>query len=278
MVSVGTSILPGSAAAHGSKVWGEVAVPEDMESHAGGRRWEKYLVESDDEDFAADEASGDLGSGEDGSTTEPTPVSTSMPATIYYRALVNFTKSLRYGPQLEDIYSEEFQDISDAVVDTLESEYSKIPGNQDVSVVLIKLIDGYEFVELDVGSDFNTNDALIRSVLYSVVEEGSIGSYSTSVEGFQFRRLGVVIPRPRQCMSDEFACGMASVSFWNIAVTTEQIAGTCRTRLAVIYRHLHPSQNSTPVVHTTTVRPVITLGPCLLAPRQETVSMFSLVP
>ncbi|MGH0151146.1 UNVERIFIED_CONTAM: hypothetical protein FKN15_057919 [Acipenser sinensis] len=49
-----------SWAAHGSKVWGEVAVPEDMESHAGGRRWEKYLVESDDEDFAADEASGGM--------------------------------------------------------------------------------------------------------------------------------------------------------------------------------------------------------------------------
>ncbi|XP_058849388.1 basement membrane-specific heparan sulfate proteoglycan core protein-like isoform X4 [Acipenser ruthenus] len=249
-------------AAHGSKVWGEVAVPEDMESHAGGRRWEKYLIESDDEDFAADEASGDLGSGEDGSTTEPTPVSTSMPSTIYYRALVNFTKSLRYGPQLEDIYSEEFQDISDAVVDTLESEYSKIPGNQDVSVVLIKLIDGYEFVELDVGSDFNINDALIRSVLYSVVEEGSIGSYSTSVEGFQFRRLGVVIPRPRQCMSDEFACGDGECILLEYRCDNRADCRDMSDETGCDLQTLAPPvKTAPPVIPTTTVRPVITPRP-----------------
>lgn len=46
------------------------------------------------------------------------------------------------------------------------------------------------FVELDVGSDYNTNDEQIRSVLYSVVKEGAIASYVTSVQGFQFRRLG----------------------------------------------------------------------------------------
>lgn len=46
------------------------------------------------------------------------------------------------------------------------------------------------FVELDVGSDYNNNDEQIRSVLYNVVEEGAIASYVTSVQGFQFRRLG----------------------------------------------------------------------------------------
>lgn len=46
------------------------------------------------------------------------------------------------------------------------------------------------FVELDVGSDDNSNDEQIRSVLYNVVEEGAIASYVTSVQGFQFRRLG----------------------------------------------------------------------------------------
>lgn len=46
------------------------------------------------------------------------------------------------------------------------------------------------FVELDVGSDYNSNDEQIRSVLYNVVEEGAIASYVTSVQGFQFRRLG----------------------------------------------------------------------------------------
>lgn len=46
------------------------------------------------------------------------------------------------------------------------------------------------FVELDVGSDNNPNEYQIRGVLYSVVEEGTIASYDTSVVGFQFRRLG----------------------------------------------------------------------------------------
>lgn len=46
------------------------------------------------------------------------------------------------------------------------------------------------FVELDVGSDYNSNDEQIRSVLYGVVREGAIASYVTSVQGFQFRRLG----------------------------------------------------------------------------------------
>lgn len=46
------------------------------------------------------------------------------------------------------------------------------------------------FVELDVGSHSNSNDQQIRSVLYSVVKEGAIASYVTSVQGFQFRRLG----------------------------------------------------------------------------------------
>ncbi len=46
------------------------------------------------------------------------------------------------------------------------------------------------FVELDVGSDYNSNDEQIRGVLYNVVKEGAIASYVTSVQGFQFRRLG----------------------------------------------------------------------------------------
>lgn len=46
------------------------------------------------------------------------------------------------------------------------------------------------FVEMDVGSEDNSNDAEILSVLYNVVKEGAIASYVTSVQGFQFRRLG----------------------------------------------------------------------------------------
>uniref|UniRef100_A0A669CHP6 Heparan sulfate proteoglycan 2 n=1 Tax=Oreochromis niloticus TaxID=8128 RepID=A0A669CHP6_ORENI len=109
---------------------------------------------------------------------------------VYYRASVNFT-SLVYGPEYEEIFSREFVELSEAVVDTLESEYNKIPGVQTVSVILIRE-DGVDvFVEIDVGSEDNTNEEQIRSVLYNVVKEGAIASYSTSVQGFQFRRLGV---------------------------------------------------------------------------------------
>ncbi|XP_073326188.1 basement membrane-specific heparan sulfate proteoglycan core protein [Pagrus major] len=189
-----------------SKVWGEVPLPEDLEAEKDVQASHSLL--DDDEDFAADEASGDLPSGEDDGSTPWPPVSES---TIYYRALVNFTDSLVYGPELEDIFSPAFNEISEAVVDTLESDYNRIPGVQTVSVVLIKKMireDGVDvFVELDVGSDYNTNDEQIRSVLYNVVKEGAIASYVTSVEGFQFRRLGEVTPSIRPCMPDEHRCG-----------------------------------------------------------------------
>ncbi|KAK5864268.1 hypothetical protein PBY51_001222 [Eleginops maclovinus] len=152
------------------------------------------------------------------------PCSTQPPPAVYYRALVNFTNSLVYGPELEDIFSPAFNEISEAVVDTLESDYNRIPGVQMVSVVLIKKMireDGVDvFVELDVGSDYNSNDEQIRSVLYNVVKEGAIASYVTSVQGFQFRQLGEVKTPPpvepiaepvtpgiRPCMADEHRCG-----------------------------------------------------------------------
>ncbi|KAM6928874.1 basement membrane-specific heparan sulfate proteoglycan core protein isoform 4-T4 [Lycodopsis pacificus] len=202
-----------------SKVWGEVPLPEDLEGEKDVQASRSLL--DDDEDFAADEASGDLPSGEDDGSTPWLPVTES---TIYYRALVNFTDSLVYGPELEDIFSSAFNEISEAVVDTLESDYNRIPGVQTVSVVLIKKMireDGVDvFVEMDVGSDYNSDDEQIRSVLYNVVKEGSIASYVTTVQGFEFRRLGEVQPLPpvepiavpvttgnRPCMSDEHRCG-----------------------------------------------------------------------
>ncbi|XP_045065410.1 basement membrane-specific heparan sulfate proteoglycan core protein-like isoform X5 [Coregonus clupeaformis] len=194
--------------AQSSKVWGEVALPEDLDSsRTVVQRSQRFL--DDDEDFAADEASGDLPSGEeDGSTPEPTLVTEI--STTYYRALVNFTDSIVYRPDMEDIYSLAFQEISDAVVDTLESEYNKISGIQTVNVVLIKKMprqNGVDvFVELDVGSDYNNNENQIRNVLYGVVKEGTIASYITSVQGFQFRRLGEVVPNLRPCMKDEHTC------------------------------------------------------------------------
>ncbi|NXA41827.1 PGBM protein, partial [Eudromia elegans] len=57
---------------------------------------------------------------------------------VYFRALVNFTRSIDYSARLEDAASEEFREVAEAVVDTLESEYYKIPGEQVVSVVFIK--------------------------------------------------------------------------------------------------------------------------------------------
>ncbi|XP_077368176.1 basement membrane-specific heparan sulfate proteoglycan core protein isoform X8 [Festucalex cinctus] len=189
-----------------SKVWGEVPLPDDLVEQKDVQAAPSLL--DDDEDFFADQASGDLPSGEDDGSTPWPPVSES---TIYYRALVNFTDSIVYSPELEDIFSPAFNEISEAVVDTLESEYNRIPGVQTVSVVLIKKMireDGIDvFVELDVGSDYNSNSQQIRSVLYSVVQNGAIASYVTSVAGFQFRELGEVIPSIRPCMPDEHRCG-----------------------------------------------------------------------
>ncbi|XP_058266507.1 basement membrane-specific heparan sulfate proteoglycan core protein-like isoform X2 [Hemibagrus wyckioides] len=200
-----------------SKVWDEVPFPEDLEATSLSRP-QRYL--EDDEDFA-DAASGDIISGEeDGSTPEPPAIY--QPVTIYYRALVNFTDSFTYGPELDDIESAAFLEISAAIVDTLESEYFRIPGTQMVNVVLIKQIGKDVFVELDVGSEDNSNESQIRGVLFSVVSEGSIASYVTSVRGFEFRRLGEpdndhvalmeplaspVKPSPSvPCSTDEFDC------------------------------------------------------------------------
>uniref|UniRef100_A0A672L9B0 Heparan sulfate proteoglycan 2 n=1 Tax=Sinocyclocheilus grahami TaxID=75366 RepID=A0A672L9B0_SINGR len=188
-----------------SKVWDEVPFPEDLEEN---KRPGGFV---DDEEYY--DPSGDISGEEDGSTPEPSTVEPGIPITIYYRALVNFTNSFQYGPELDDIYSPAFIEISSAVVDTLESDYNRIPGQQTVNVVLIKKIDKDVFVELDVGSDNNSNETQISDVLFSVVKDGTIASYDTSVIGFQFRRLGEVIPSARDCLSDEFRCqdGLACI-------------------------------------------------------------------
>ncbi|KAJ8360629.1 hypothetical protein SKAU_G00171540 [Synaphobranchus kaupii] len=206
--------VPLAGIAWGSKVWGDVALPEDLEAVQRDQRWKRFLAESDDEDFALEEYSGEGPSGdEDGSTPEPTevittptPTSTAIATTIYYRALVNFTGSFDYSRELEDIYSDTFQKIADVIADMLESVYSRITGFQTVSVVLIKKVGSDLFVELDVGSDYNSNDKEIRNVLYTAVKKGTVASYTTSVQGFQFRRLGQVVPSHRACLEDEFMC------------------------------------------------------------------------
>uniref|UniRef100_A0A8C9WAM4 Heparan sulfate proteoglycan 2 n=1 Tax=Scleropages formosus TaxID=113540 RepID=A0A8C9WAM4_SCLFO len=126
---------------------------------------------------------------------------------VYFRALVNFTNSFVYGPELEDIYSPAFQEITDAVVDTVHGASEDVTSLQPQSRDSSELKVGDDvFVELDVGSDFNKNAEQIRNVLFSVVKEGSIASYITSVQGFQFRRLGEVVPSVRPCLPNEFTC------------------------------------------------------------------------
>uniref|UniRef100_A0A674KFP3 Heparan sulfate proteoglycan 2 n=1 Tax=Terrapene triunguis TaxID=2587831 RepID=A0A674KFP3_9SAUR len=189
---------------HAAQGLNEASFPEDTESDPAGTPWWSDADLSDDEDMLADEASGDgNGSGENGSGIALPDM---LLSTIYFRALVNFTQSIDYNPRLDDANSEEFREVSEAVVDTLESEYYKIGGEQVVSVVFIKEIDGYTFVELDVGSEGNLDEGEIREVLYSVIESGSIASYITSTQGFQFRRLGAVAPEVRACTGEEFAC------------------------------------------------------------------------
>ncbi|KAM4652668.1 basement membrane-specific heparan sulfate proteoglycan core protein [Discoglossus pictus] len=191
-----------------SVVLDEVYFPEGVSDTrtAQQHRW-GYGDLSDDEDFLADGPSGDdNGSTDVGSGAEEPTTAPSINATIYYRALVNFTQSIEYSVQLDNVSSDEFRELSNAIIDTLESEYYKIEGDQMVSVVYIKLIDGDAFVEMDVGSEGNSNDNQIREVLYSVVESGSIASYDISPVGFQFRRLGAVTPTVRSCTDNEFTC------------------------------------------------------------------------
>uniref|UniRef100_A0A3B3SE98 Cell adhesion molecule-related/down-regulated by oncogenes n=1 Tax=Paramormyrops kingsleyae TaxID=1676925 RepID=A0A3B3SE98_9TELE len=125
--------------------------------------------------------------------TTPPPL---PPIPVYYRALVNFTNSFVYGPELEDINSPLFKEITDAVVDTVPDPHGPL---------LFRKLGNNVFVELDVGSEVNMNTEQIRNVLFSVVKEGSIASYITSVHGFQFRRLGVDDNR-QPCTDSEFTC------------------------------------------------------------------------
>ncbi|XP_072334658.1 basement membrane-specific heparan sulfate proteoglycan core protein isoform X2 [Scyliorhinus torazame] len=229
-----------SCIVNASKVLDEVPIPEDSELVQSHLRRRRFPVESDDEDFAASaEGSAELEEGSTPTTTVierriPTisviprkktgpeshvypliiPVVAEMnsspepPEYVYYRVLVNFTTSIEYDPQLEDFESETFREVSEGIIDTLESEFYRIPGDQSVTVVWIKQEDQNVIVELDVGSGGNSNDEEIRDVVYSVVRSGSIGPYETSVEGFKFRHLGEdVITLPRECGSNEFSCG-----------------------------------------------------------------------
>lgn len=59
-----------------------------------------------------------------------------------------------------------------------------------IDLFLFRELDGWVFVELDVGSEKKSDGPQIQEVLYKVVSSGSIGPYITSPWGFQFRHLG----------------------------------------------------------------------------------------
>uniref|UniRef100_A0A4W3GQQ4 Heparan sulfate proteoglycan 2 n=1 Tax=Callorhinchus milii TaxID=7868 RepID=A0A4W3GQQ4_CALMI len=126
---------------------------------------------------------------------------------VYYRVLVNFTKSIEYDDELEDFNSERFTEVSEAIIDTLESQFIRIPGEQTVTVVLIEKVGEDIIVQLDVGSEGNNNDQEIEDVVYSMARSGSFGPYQSSTSGFLFRRLGTVDEdQEGQCQSTEFTC------------------------------------------------------------------------
>lgn len=73
-------------------------------------------------------------------------------------------------------------------------------------------LDGWVFVELDVGSEGNADGAQIQEVLHTVISSGSVASYITSPQGFQFRRLGtgkpILGPGVLLCSSQCPLCGL----------------------------------------------------------------------
>uniref|UniRef100_A0AAY5ELG2 Heparan sulfate proteoglycan 2 n=1 Tax=Electrophorus electricus TaxID=8005 RepID=A0AAY5ELG2_ELEEL len=175
---------------------------------------------------------------------------------------VNFTDSFLYSPELDDIYSDAFQEISSAVVDTLESEYNRIPGTQSVNVVLIKKSGKDVFVELDVGSDDNPNQAQIRKVLYSVVSEGTIASYVTSIQGFQFRHLGELRPSPRPCTHEEFTCKSGTCIPLEYVCDKRADCEDLSDETSCEAPTPPPAPQSTRRPTTTMRRPPLGLGPC----------------
>ncbi|KAK1803404.1 hypothetical protein P4O66_020832 [Electrophorus voltai] len=270
-----------SHVARSSKVWGEVPFLGDLEA-AKEMRPQRYL--DDDEDFAGEEASGGALRRVHGSVLTYFVGITYLSPAVYYRALVNFTDSFLYSPELDDIYSDAFQEISSAVVDTLESEYNRIPGTQSVNVVLIKKSGKDVFVELDVGSDDNPNQAQIREVLYSVVSEGTIASYVTSVQGFQFRHLGEraqglppparmlgfvasaaeshVRPSPRPCTHEEFTCKSGTCIPLEYVCDKRPDCEDLSDETSCEAPTPPPAPQSTRRPTTTMRRPPLGLGPC----------------
>ncbi|XP_078729472.1 basement membrane-specific heparan sulfate proteoglycan core protein isoform X5 [Lampetra fluviatilis] len=191
---------------------GGASLEETERARARWRREERDTLQ-DDEDMLMD-ASGDDSSGE-GSGDEKT----SMP--VVYRVNINFTSSIAYNERMENYESEEFQEVSRAVIDALESEFANVDGEQIVTVVLIRLVFGHVMVDVDVQSEGNADEAQVAAVLWRAVRTGDIANYRVSTQGYSFRRIGhddePTLPpsdtpwtpteAPRACGPEEFACG-----------------------------------------------------------------------
>ncbi|XP_075928964.1 basement membrane-specific heparan sulfate proteoglycan core protein isoform X5 [Petromyzon marinus] len=178
---------------------GGASLEETERARARWRREERDTLQ-DDEDMLMD-ASGDDSSGE-GSGDEKT----SMP--VVYRVNINFTSSIAYDERMENYESEEFQEVSRAVIDALESEFANVAGEQIVTVVLIRLVFGHVMVDVDVQSEGNADEAQVAAVLWRAVRAGDVANYRVSTQGYSFRRIGhAPTEAPRACGPEEFACG-----------------------------------------------------------------------
>lgn len=84
-------------------------------------------------------------------------------------------------------------------------------------------LDGDVFVELDVGSEGNGDEAQLGGVLRDLLASGSIASYLTSPQGFQFRRLGTGESGEGLCGDPEGGLGCSGeVWGWGAQSTTSQ--------------------------------------------------------
>ncbi|XP_064642804.1 basement membrane-specific heparan sulfate proteoglycan core protein-like isoform X7 [Lineus longissimus] len=175
----------------------------------------------DDEDFLADEASGagpDRGSGVDptepgndgrptirdssGSGFEPTeptdnfrrPEPTQLSSSEFYRVRFR-AMSLEYKPELGNRLSVPFLELSRQVAAEVQKLYDNTPGQQTASVIQLDSREKGEgeYETVVVTLDLSTQGFYDEPALRKVFEDAlptEIGPYSTTLDDFQFRKLG----------------------------------------------------------------------------------------
>lgn len=110
---------------------------------------------------------------------------------VYYRALVNFTDSLVYGPELEDIYSLAFNEISEAVVDTVGlgaawPSYRVEPANDTIQLTRVGIKPGAVYSCLTVSCFAST--ARVRVQQDSRVPDRQRGPHQVRTQILQITR------------------------------------------------------------------------------------------